>query len=260
VSANQLAVGGRLVDLRTPRATYDELYLPVHGAHQADNAVLALAAVEAFFDRPLDDEVVAEAFGQLRLPGRFEVVGRNPLVVLDGAHNPDGAGALARTLADFNVDRRVFVVGLLGGRDVDEMVRAFGLSPGDLVVACAPDNPRAIASSEIADAVERLGVSVDIVDDPVDAVDTALAFAGEEDGVIVTGSLYVVGAARTRFDDLDEVGERGPMSDGDEHDDPDSDDTRYDRGVPGDRRAGRDIDDDIDDDTDDDVDPSWLDG
>src|SRR5690606_34824033 len=110
---------------------------------------------------------VGEAFAGLRLPGRFEVGDRSPMVVLDGAHNPEGAAALTRTLADFNVARRVFVIGMLGGRDVGDMVRAFGLVPGDLVVACAPSNPRAVPAAEVAAAVEAIGVSADIVDDPV---------------------------------------------------------------------------------------------
>src|SRR5436309_8144948 len=84
--ANRLAHGGRLVDLRTPGARYDDVYLPLHGAHQGDNAAVALAAAEAFFGAPLDPEVVQGAFAGVRVPGRLEVVGRQPLVVLDGAH------------------------------------------------------------------------------------------------------------------------------------------------------------------------------
>jgi dihydrofolate synthase/folylpolyglutamate synthase len=196
VESDQLAVGGRLVDLRTPRGVLEGLFLPLHGAHQSDNAAVAATAVEVFFDRPLDADVVGEAFGRVRVPGRFEIVGRNPLVVLDGAHNPDSAEALAATLADFNVGRRVLVIGLLGGRDVDEMAAAFHLVPGDLVIACTPDNPRAVPAVDLASAVDRLGVAVDVVEDAVAAVDAALGMVGEDDGVVVTGSLYVVGAAR----------------------------------------------------------------
>ncbi|MEO7461017.1 MAG: Mur ligase family protein, partial [Acidimicrobiales bacterium] len=97
-SASRLAVGGRLLDLRTPGGSYDDVFLALHGEHQGDNAAVALAAVEAFFDRPLDADLVAEAFAGVRNPGRFEVVGRDPLLVLDGAHNPDGARAAAATL------------------------------------------------------------------------------------------------------------------------------------------------------------------
>src|SRR5690606_32993237 len=82
VVRDRLALGGHLLDLRTPLARHDEVFLPVHGAHQADNAAAAVAAVEAFFGRPLDDDVVAEAFARLRLPGRLEVLHRAPLLVL----------------------------------------------------------------------------------------------------------------------------------------------------------------------------------
>lgn len=221
VTTDQLAVGGRLVALRTPWGSLDDLYLPLHGAHQADNAAVAVTAVEAFFDRAIDPEVAAEAFGKVVVPGRFEIVGRNPLVVLDGAHNPDSARALAETLDDFNVGRRVMVIGLLAGRDIDEMVASFRLSPHDLVIACAPDNPRAVAASDLAAAVDRLGVPVDVIDDPVDASGAALALVGEDEGVVVTGSLYVVGAARQHL-----VDDGSPKSDGvadtdhfDHHDD-----------------------------------------
>src|SRR5260221_5467625 len=89
----RLALGRHVVDVRTPGASYDELFLPVHGAHQGDNAALAIAAAESFFGGPLDPDVVADAFAGLKLPGRLEVVGRQPLVVLDGAHNPAGRHA-----------------------------------------------------------------------------------------------------------------------------------------------------------------------
>ena len=90
---NRLAVGGRVLDLRTPGARYDEVFLALHGAHQGENAAIALAAAEAFFGRPLADDLVAEAFAAVRNPGRFEVLRRDPLVILDGAHNPDGAAS-----------------------------------------------------------------------------------------------------------------------------------------------------------------------
>ena len=111
--------------------------------------------MEAFFGRPLTPDVVAEAFGGLRLPGRFEVVHRAPLLVLDGAHNPDGARAAAATLADeFDVaGTRRWVLGLLVGRDLDEMLDAFGVRAGDEVITCTPPSPRGIPADELAKAV-----------------------------------------------------------------------------------------------------------
>ena len=134
---NRPAYGGRLVDLRTPGAEYEEVFLPVHGAHQGDNAALALAAAEAFFGAPLLNEVVAEAFAGLRLPGRLEVVARQPLVVLDGAHNPAGAHAAAAAIDEAFGDTsgRVLVTGMLRGRDPDEMLAALGADRARLVIA-----------------------------------------------------------------------------------------------------------------------------
>src|SRR5262249_1369974 len=97
--ANDIAVGGRVLDLRTPGARYEGVFLPLHGDYQGDNAAVALAAAEAFFATPLDPDVVAEGFAAVRNPGRMEVMGRHPLVILDGAHNPAGAMASARTIA-----------------------------------------------------------------------------------------------------------------------------------------------------------------
>jgi dihydrofolate synthase/folylpolyglutamate synthase len=202
VVTDRLALGGHVIDLRTPFGEHDEVFVPVHGAHQADNAALAVAAVEAFFGRALHPDVVAEAFAGLRLPGRFEVLHRAPLLVLDGAHNPDGARAAATTLADeFDVaGTRRWVLGVLAGRDLDDMVDAFGVRPGDQVIATTPPSPRGVPAAALAAAVVGRGVAVEAIDDVARAVATAwrdAEAAGEGDLVIVTGSLYTVGAART---------------------------------------------------------------
>ena len=96
ISENELAVGGRMIDVRTERAVYKELPLPLHGQHQGDNASIALAAVEEFFGKVVDVEVIREGFAAVKMPGRFEVLGRGPLVVIDGAHNPAGADVCAQ--------------------------------------------------------------------------------------------------------------------------------------------------------------------
>jgi dihydrofolate synthase / folylpolyglutamate synthase len=208
VISGRLALGGHVVDLRTPNGVLEDVFLPVHGAHQADNAAAAVAAVEAFFGRPLASDVVAEAFGGLLLPGRFEVVHRAPLLVLDGAHNPDGARAAAATLADeFDVEgTRRWVLGLLVGRDLDEMLDAFGARAGDEVITCTPPSPRGMPADELAKAVAARGVQVEAVPDVGEALERAWraaeAGAGADGAgggslVMVTGSLYTVGAART---------------------------------------------------------------
>ncbi len=196
---NLLAHEGRVVDLATPGATYENVFLPVHGPYQGDNAAVALAAVEAFFGAPLAEEVVAEAFAALRLPGRLEVVTRHPICVLDGAHNP--AGALAATAAleeAFGpaVTGRILVIGMLQGRDPTEMLRCFDAGRARLVVACPPPSPRALPAAEVAAAARSLGTDAEETSSVSEAMATALALAGDADLVHVTGSLYVVGAAR----------------------------------------------------------------
>jgi dihydrofolate synthase/folylpolyglutamate synthase len=196
---NRLAHEGRVVDLFTPGRTYEGVYLPVHGAFQGDNAAVALAAVEAFFGAPLAPEVVAEAFAGLRLPGRLEVVSRHPLCVLDGAHNPAGAIAATAAVAEaFGpvISGRILVVGLLEGRDADEMLRCFDAAGARLVVACPPPSPRAMPAAAVAGAARALGVPAEEATSVSEAIATALALAGPEELVHVTGSLYVVGAAR----------------------------------------------------------------
>lgn len=197
--ANQLALGGRLVDVRTPGATYDQLFVPLHGAHQGDNAALALAAAEAFLGRPLEEEVVTEALAGVTVPGRFEVVGHQPLVVLDGAHNPDGAATLAATLEEgfASAGRRHLVVGLLDGRDPVEMLRSLGVRPDDDLVVCTPASPRALPAAALVDAARGLGLTARRVETVEAALTEVLDHADADDAVVVAGSLYVVGAART---------------------------------------------------------------
>ncbi len=196
--ANEVAVGGRLLDLRTPEASYEQVLLPLHGAHQGDNAAAAAAAVEAFFGRPVDDDVLREALAGVTVPGRFEIVGRRPLVVLDGAHNPDGCQALADTLDDFSVaGTPILVVGMSQGRSARDMLSALGAAHARLVLACAVDWPRSMPADEIADAARELGAEVEVVPDVTKAVRRALAVATPDNVVLITGSLYVVGTART---------------------------------------------------------------
>jgi len=197
VADNVLAVGGRLLDLRTPTTLYHEVHLPLHGAHQGDNAALALCAVEAFFASPLSDEVVREGFSSVRVPGRFEVVGVQPLVIVDGAHNPPGADTCAQVFfEDFAPEaRRILVVGTL--RDPDEMVAALRADDFDMVIACTAPTPRGVPAGEVAAAARRAGCSeVLVVDTPAEACRLAVSRSHADDAVLVAGSIYVVGEAR----------------------------------------------------------------
>jgi len=197
-TANRLAVGGRMLDLRTPGATYDDVFLAAHGAHQGDNAAIALAATEAFFGRPLDGELVVDALARVRSPGRFEVVGRAPLIVLDGAHNPEGAAALADAIEEgFAIaGHRRLVLGILAGRDPVELLAHLGAEDAFEVICCTPDSPRAVPAADLAAIVREHGGTARAVPEVAAAFESALDGSAAEDAVVVTGSLYTVGAAR----------------------------------------------------------------
>jgi len=206
VASNRPAVGGRVLDLVTPRGTRHDVFLPLHGAHQGDNAAVALATTEAFLGRALGDDVVTEGFASVTTPGRLEIVGREPLVVIDGTKNVAGAHAVQAALDDeFPTPRdgdvtRTWVVGILQQKDAREMLDALGVRAGDRVVATRPEITRAREPREVADAAVALGVApdqVDVVDAVADAVQHAIDTSGPRDQVVVAGSLYVAGPART---------------------------------------------------------------
>jgi dihydrofolate synthase / folylpolyglutamate synthase len=195
---NRIAVGGRLVTLWTPGGRYEDVLVPLHGAHQGRNAACALAAAEAFFGRPLDPDVVDEGFGAVRVPGRLEVVGRRPLVLVDGAHNVAGMTALGLALEDeFAVEgRSVAVVGMLSGRDPSAMLAALAPSCVSTIVACQPDSPRALPASDLADAGRALGLTVHVEPSVHQALTLARGLVNARGMIVVTGSMYTVGAAR----------------------------------------------------------------
>jgi len=201
----RLAVGGQLLALQTPAATYEDVLLPLHGAHQGRNALLALCAVEAFLGgRPLDSGVVREGFANADSPGRLEVIRTSPTVLLDGAHNPAGARALAAALDEaFDFRRLVAVVGVLADKDTVGLLEA--ISPHlDHLVATEPDSARALPAEDLA-AIGRDMLDPDdvsLASSLADALDLAFALADEDGefvggvGVLVTGSLVTVGQAR----------------------------------------------------------------
>ncbi len=195
---NQMAHGGRLLELRTPGGTYPEVYLPLHGAHQGDNAACALAAAEAFFGSPLDPAVVEAGFAAARSPGRMEVVGHSPLCLLDSAHNPAGAEALGTAMREefAAAGRATVVIGLLRGKDPAEMLERLGTEIIARVIACPPPSPRALPPGEVAQAAMRLGLLSETAPSATEVVRRALADARPDDTILVTGSMYVVGEAR----------------------------------------------------------------
>lgn len=208
-TANRLAVGGRLVDLRTPGGSYHELLVPLHGPHQGMNAACALAAAEAFFGTPLDEEVVEAGLSAVRVPGRLEVVGRAPLCLVDGAHNVAGTQALGAALVetfstaswgpagDASERDAVAVVGMLGGRDPSAMLAPLRSAGIGTVVACAPASPRALPAEVVAEAARALGMRVMVTGSVGEAVALARSLVSDDGLLLVTGSLYVVSDART---------------------------------------------------------------
>jgi dihydrofolate synthase/folylpolyglutamate synthase len=170
VEAAELAEGGRSLDLRTPEGHYDEVYLPLHGRHQADNFVAALAGAEAFFGKPLEQALVTKAAAAVTSPGRLELAGGRS---------------------------RVMVVGMLRGKSAVEMLTALDVGKSRLVVTCPPPSPRAQPAEEIAEAARSLGCRAIATGSVAEAIEVALAEAEPDELVLVTGSLYVVGAART---------------------------------------------------------------
>jgi dihydrofolate synthase/folylpolyglutamate synthase len=202
-SENLLAVGGRLVDIRTPTTIYPEVFVPLHGAHQGENASIALTAVEAFFAAPLSEEVVTEGFATVQVPGRFEVLGHQPLVIVDGAHNPAGADTCAQVFFDdFNPEgRRILVFGTL--REPRSMLEALRADEFDVVVACTAPSPRGVPATEVAQAAVALGCDeVLVADDVPSACALAMRNADGVDAILATGSLYVAGAARPALQHL----------------------------------------------------------
>ncbi|MXV87407.1 MAG: bifunctional folylpolyglutamate synthase/dihydrofolate synthase [Acidimicrobiales bacterium] len=211
----RLAVGGQLVTVRTPFGEHADLFVPLHGAHQATNVATAIASVEAFFGRLLDDDVIAAALDGISLPARFEIVARQPTVVIDGAHNPAGAVALRDTLAEsLLVDSdgadsaRVLVIGANRPHDPAAFCEALGLGQFDAVVATAAHWPRALPPAEIAAAVETVPGAdrqttgrwrpPEIINTATvsEAVQAACERAGSDGIVVVSGSLYVAAEAR----------------------------------------------------------------
>ncbi len=170
--SNRVAVGGRLVTLWTPGGRYEDVLIPLHGAHQGSNAAVALAAAEAFFGDALTPEVAEEGFAAVRVPGRLEVLGRRPLLLVDGAHNAAGMAALGAALnEEFAVDgTTVAVVGMLTGRDPSAMLEPLVAAGVHDIVACEPESPRAMPVAAVAEAGRAFGLVVYEEPDVRDAV------------------------------------------------------------------------------------------
>ncbi|WP_328652497.1 bifunctional folylpolyglutamate synthase/dihydrofolate synthase [Micromonospora sp. NBC_00330] len=209
VLGRAVAVGGQVLTLQGLGGVYDDVFIPLHGAHQAQNAAMALAAVEAFLGagarRQLDIEAVREGFASTSSPGRLERVRNAPTILLDGAHNPHGMKATVTALQEeFAFSKLVAVIGVLADKDAEALLEL--LEPVvDQVVVTRNSSPRAMPTEELtALAAEIFGEErVASAEEMPDAIELAVAMA-EEDvpgelsgvGVLVTGSVVTVADAR----------------------------------------------------------------
>ncbi|AHC26560.1 bifunctional folylpolyglutamate synthase/dihydrofolate synthase [Mycolicibacterium neoaurum] len=210
----QIAIGGQLLTLQGLGGVYDEIFLPLHGEHQAHNAVLALAAVEAFFgagaQRQLDIDAVRAGFASVASPGRLERVRSAPTVFVDAAHNPAGATALTQALdAEFDFRYLVGVISVMADKDVDGILAA--LEPAfDMLVVTHNGSPRALDVETLgARAEERFGpdrvLTAATLPDAIEAATALVEESGNDgegfsgSGMVITGSVVTAGAARTLF-------------------------------------------------------------
>jgi dihydrofolate synthase/folylpolyglutamate synthase len=203
------AVGGQMLGLQGLRGSYEDVFLPLYGAHQGQNAALALAAVEAFLggEDALDADLVREAFAEVTSPGRLEIIRRSPTIVLDAAHNPHGAAAVVAALEDsFRFSPLIGVVGVMSDKDYEGMLSE--LEPVLAHIICTQNSTaRSMSAADLAEVA--LGIfgqdRVSEAPDLADALDQAAALAeaggafGDaigSGGVLVTGSVVTVGEAR----------------------------------------------------------------
>ncbi len=214
LSSRALAVGGQLLSITIGENEYDEIFLPLHGKHQAANAATALAAVSAFFGgQELDLEAVRIGFASVTSPGRCEVVFREPTIILDAAHNPHGAKALAETLEnEFTFDEIIGIFAAFGDKDVEGILHELEPIINTLIVTQS-SSPRAMPVStllQLAESIfgaDRVKSSENIQEAITLAItDTRRPSHEESVGIVITGSVVTVGEARAILKKLSSQG------------------------------------------------------
>ncbi|MBM7800948.1 dihydrofolate synthase/folylpolyglutamate synthase [Curtobacterium luteum] len=203
VTSDTPAVGGQLVSVQGLAGTYDDLFVPLFGAHQAHNAAVAIAAVESFLGRgsqALDEDVLSEGLAAATSPGRLQPIAQDPVVVVDAAHNPHGARALAEALpVAFPSEHVVGVVGILGDKDARGFVRALKDTVQTFVVTQPPGERALDADAFARIVVDEVGPDRVVVEPALDqALQEARDLADEADAedamVLVAGSIVMVGS------------------------------------------------------------------
>ena len=201
-----IAVGGQMISIQGIYAEYTDIYLPLYGAHQAANAAVALATVEAFVGTSLDEEVVRNAFANVKSPGRLEILHRDPTVIVDAAHNPHGTRALANTLkTEFDFESIFCVLAILGEKDVAGVL--YELEPViDRLVVTQSSSPRALDVETLYELALKV-FGADRVYKELNLIN-AITYASEQvtllnqvsegvSAVVITGSVVTAGEART---------------------------------------------------------------
>ena len=204
VISRSVAVGGQLLTIQGAKEIYTDIFIPLHGKHQASNAAAALVAVEAFFgDQELDIEAVRAGFANVSSPGRCEIVHRDPTIILDAAHNPHGAAAIADTIqSEFTFDEVIGIFAPMGDKDVRGILLELE-QVMDVIIVTANTSPRAMNISELEKyATEIFGsdrvFSAETVTDAIDKAvrDSVRPLSEDTIGILVTGSVVTVGEAR----------------------------------------------------------------
>jgi len=204
VVSRSVAVGGQLLTIQGAKELYSDIYIPLHGNHQASNAAAALVAVEAFFgDQALDIEAVRAGFANVTSPGRCEVVHRDPTIILDAAHNPHGAAAIADTIqSEFTFDEVIGIFAPMGDKDVRGILLELE-QVMDLVIVTANTSPRAMKVNELEKiALEIFGAervfSAGTVTEAIEKAykDSVRPLSDDSIGILITGSVVTVGEAR----------------------------------------------------------------
>ena len=214
VKKRSLAVGGQLISLQGLHGDIEDIFLPLYGDHQANNAALALAAVEAFTNVALDQELVRDAFSKVTSPGRCEIVYKDPTVIIDAAHNPHGAAAIAKTINnEFDFEIVVGVVAVLGDKDVDGILRNLATCL-DYIIICQNSSARAMPADQLAKIAsnyfkpEQIEVISDLkaaITYAVEKVSMANQVNEGVGAVLVTGSVVSAGSARSILSSIGKV-------------------------------------------------------
>lgn len=220
IDSRAIAVGGQLISITGLRGHYDDIFLPLHGKHQASNAAAALIAVEAFFgEQDLDIDAVRAGFANVRSPGRCEVIHRDPTIILDAAHNPHGAKAIAETIqSEFTFDDVTGIVALMADKDAIGILQALEPVMNQIIVTTNSSE----RSMNVADltklATQVFGADRVFAEENLeDAIDRAIKdsvrpLSDETLAILITGSVVTVGQARTavrkKYAKLDEAGKK----------------------------------------------------